>query len=179
MIQDGVSAGEIGIRYSHIIRWDRDRVQSQYQPNITVPAKYHNISKNITISAKYPNFDQISQFQPNLTISAKSHNFSQISQFWRNFTISANFFIFLWITPIPQITNYQGLCFDRSPTNVSKLPEFPKLPITPGPSFNILFYELLKFPEIPITRASDLTFLQPCPCYSNSPKYQFPRGPSF
>ena len=164
---------------------------SQYQQSITISAnitiltKYHNVSQisqyqpNITISAKYPNFDQISQFQPNLTISAKSHNFSQISQFWRNFTISANFFIFLWITPIPQITNYQGLCFDRSPTNVSKLPEFPKLPITPGPSFNILFYELLKFPEIPITKASDLTFLQPCPSYSNSPKYQFPRGPSF
>ena len=135
---------------------------SHYPPNITISAKYHNIT------------------QPNFTISAKSHNFSQISQFWRNITISAEFFIFLWITPIPQITNYQGLCFDRSPTNVSKLPEFPKLPITPGPSFNILSYELLKFPEIPITRALVLTILQPtCPSYPNSPKYQFPRGPSF
>ena len=116
-------------------------------------------SPNFTISAKFHNFSQILQFQPNFTISAKYHNFDQISQF------QPIFFIFLWITPIPQITNYQGLCFDRSPTNVSKLPKFPKLPVTPGPSFNVLFCELLKFPEIPITRASDLTFLQPCPSY--------------
>ena len=112
MIQDGVSAGEIGIRYSHIIRWDRDRVQSQYQPNITVPAKYHNISKNITISAKYPNFDQISQFQPNLTISAKYHNFDEISQFQPIFLYFCELlqFLKLPITRASVLTVLQPMC---------------------------------------------------------------------
>ena len=52
---------------------------SQYQPKITISAKYHNIidiwqyKPNITISAKYHNFSQISQ----ITISAKFHNLRQ------------------------------------------------------------------------------------------------------
>ena len=56
----------------------------QYKPNITISAKYHNISQI------YINFDQISQFQQNLTISTKFHNFHQISRFPPNFTILTN-----------------------------------------------------------------------------------------
>ena len=52
----------------------------QYQPNITISAKYHNISQtsqyqpNIPISAKYNNISQISHLSPNFTISARFHN---------------------------------------------------------------------------------------------------------
>ena len=89
---------------------------SQYQPNFTILAKFHNlrqkhllqflpnlpyhksakyhntsqISQNqpiVTISAKYQHISQISQYQPNMTISAKYHNISQISQYKPNITI--------------------------------------------------------------------------------------------
>ena len=46
----------------------------QYQPNISISAKYHNIS-------------QLSQYQPNITISAKYHYIIQISQHQPNITI--------------------------------------------------------------------------------------------
>ena len=58
---------------------------------------------------------------------------------------------------------------------MSKLLKFSKIPVSEGSFFLISFCELLKFPEIPITRAPVLTILQPmCPSYPDSPKYQLP-----
>ena len=82
----GVSAGEIGIGYSHNISQI-----SQYQPNITISAKISQYRPNIPILTKFHNFSQISQFQPNITILTKFHNFSQIFYIFVNYSNSSNY----------------------------------------------------------------------------------------
>ena len=59
-------------------KWQKGgEVVSQFRPNFTMSAKFHN-------------FSQISQFRQNFTILTRFHNFDQISQLRQNFTISAN-----------------------------------------------------------------------------------------
>ena len=103
----------------------------------------------------------------------------QVTQIPQNTSYQGSFlFLFiLWITQIPWNTNYQGPCFNYPPTNVSKLPKFPKIPVTRVLLLSFFWGGgLLKFPKIPITRASVLIVLQPmCPSYPNSSNYQLPR----
>ena len=85
----------------------------KYQPNITISAKYYNISRiskyqqNIKISAKYYNINQISQFQPNFTISAKYRNIRQISLYQPNIKISAKYHNISQISYFGQISQFQ------------------------------------------------------------------------
>ena len=112
---------------------------SQYQPNITISDKYHNIS-------------QISQFLPNLPYhkSAKYHNTSQISQFWPNFTISAKFH------SLSQISQYQScIIYDTSFMNFGKKLQYDYLKMMGGGSKavwnfseNSFVLELLGFPYL-------------------------------
>ena len=62
--------------------WQVEKLFSQYQPNFTISAKYHNFDQITQFQPNYHN--QISQNQQNNTISAKYHSINKISQFQTN-----------------------------------------------------------------------------------------------
>ena len=68
---------------------------SQFKPNFTISAKFHNFGQISQFLTKFHKFNQISEFQPNFRISAKFQNldqiFGQISHVWPNFRILTKF----------------------------------------------------------------------------------------
>ena len=125
----------------------------------------------------FVNYSNSSNYQlPGPLFWSFSNQCIQVTQIPQITSYPGSFFkyLVLWITQIPWNTDYYGLWFNLSPT-LSKLLKFSKIPVSEGSFFLISFCELLKFPEIPITRALVLTILQPmCPSYPNSLKYQLP-----